>query len=236
MPPQKDDNVPKPDAVAVDEIAVTSSSVGDKDGTDEENVDIAEQEEENVTVGEDAEREDDVNVKVYPSYFRNAEAFPKYVRWGIPAFLIGTFILLVNADIASGVSAHYFLVQNGVVVEERDLLNVSVISSVKKLWHNGSYPLAIFISIASVAWPYLKLFLALYSWMRTYKNPRRQEQFVEVIDALGKWSFVDIITLVEIMVAFRSSVVLAPGVTLEIVIEAQCTYSNVYVDILRLLL
>ncbi len=143
-----------------------------------------------------------------------------------PHVLLGTFVLLVNANIGSGVLAQYILIQDGEIIEVRDIMNVSVISSVSKLWENGSFPLAIFIAIASIALPFLKLLLAAYSWMKTYKVPKCQERFVEIIDALAKWSFVDIMVLVEIMVAFRSTIVLARTVTLEIVIVAQCQYSN----------
>jgi hypothetical protein len=213
MPHQHDENTMAQYDSVVEEMSPTSN-VQCGDGIYEEDV-------------EDVEPEGDVNVYVHPSYFRNAEAFPKYVRWGIPTYLLATFILLVNADIGSGVSASYYLVEGGEVIEKRDLVNVSILTSVSKLWNTGSYALAIFVALTSVAWPYVKLLLAAYSWMRTYKVPQRQERFVEIIDALGKWSFVDIMVLVEIMVAFRSTIVLAPTVTLEIVITAQCTYSNV---------
>jgi len=100
-------------------------------------------------------------------------------------------------------------------------LNVSVLSSVGKLWNAESYPLAIFIAITSIGWPYIKLAIATYCWMMPYRNFRRRELLIEIIDAFGKWSFVDIMVLVEIMVAFRSTVPLGPDLSLEIVLVAQ---------------
>jgi len=155
------------------------------------------------------------------SHFRNVESFPCYVRFGIPFFLLCTFILLICADIGSGITAESIMMQDGQVVERNSILNVSVISSVGKLWNAESYPLAIFIAITSIGWPYIKLAIATYCWMMPYRSLRRRELMIEIIDAFGKWSFVDIMVLVEIMVAFRSTVPLGPDLSLEIVLVAQ---------------
>ncbi len=156
----------------------------------------------------------------HTSHIRN-EIHSPLVRWGVLLFLVGTFVLLVFADFGSGVTAESIFVEDGEIFERTTILNVSVVASVGKLWEAGSYPLAIFIAITSIGWPYIKLALATMAWVTPYANPRRREFFIEIIDALGKWSFVDIMVLVEIMVAFRSSQLLAPGLSLEIVIVAQ---------------
>jgi hypothetical protein len=156
----------------------------------------------------------------HASHLRN-DFHPPVVQWGILLFLLGTFVLLVFADFGSGVTAASYMMQDNAVRERNEILNVSVVSSVGKLWEARSYPLAVFIAITSIGWPYIKLILATVSWVTPYKNPRRREFFIEVIDALGKWSFVDIMVLVEIMVAFRSSVKLGANLSLDIVIVAQ---------------
>jgi len=169
------------------------------------------------TATEDASR---LPSERYESHIRN-EVHPIHVRWGILLFLLVTFVLLLFADFGSGVSADSIMMQEGVIVETFTILNLSVVSSVGKLWDAESYPLAIFIAITSIGWPYIKLALATVAWVTPYRNPRRRERLIEIIDALGKWSFVDIMVLVEIMVAFRSSLVLAPGLSLDVVIMAQ---------------
>jgi len=168
-----------------------------------------------------AAAEDEAAPERYISHLKNVDAFSWIIRWGILFFLFSTFVLLLNADIGSGVTADSVMMQDGEVQEVNQILNVSVISSVGKLWDAKSYPLAIFIAITSIGWPYIKLAMATFAWVMPYTNPRKRELLIEIIDALGKWSFVDIMVLVEIMVAFRSSVVLAPGLSLEIVIVAQ---------------
>merc|ERR1712238_348781 len=122
------------------------------------------------------------------SHFRNVESFPCYVRFGIPFFLLCTFILLICADIGSGITAESIMIQDGQVVERNSILNVSVISSVGKLWNAESYPLAIFIAITSIGWPYIKLAIATYCWMMPYRSLRRRELMIEII-VVAQWGF-----------------------------------------------
>ena len=142
--------------------------------------------------------------RIYVSHFRNEDVHSVYIRYGVPFYLLCALILLINADIGSGVSAEYILLRDGVVKEQQALLVASIFTSVKKLWENGSYPLAILVLLTSVIWPYVKLFVSFFVWFSPYERPRRRERLIEIMDVLGKWSFVDIIVLVQIMVAFRS--------------------------------
>jgi hypothetical protein len=141
--------------------------------------------------------------EIHVSHFRNSDAHSALVRFGVPLWTVATLVLLINSDIGSGVSADYILRGEEKIIEQDSLFVASIFSSVKELWINDSYPLAILIAVTSIAWPYIKLLLTFYAWFAPYKNPRGREWLVEVLDACGKWSFVDIIVLVEIMVAFR---------------------------------
>ena len=128
-----------------------------------------------------------------PSHFRNPD-IPRYLRYGVPVFFALTFALLLASDLGSGVAAYRQLTnpldpsQNSVAL----ILQASVFTSVAKLWGTGSYALTILIVIASISWPFVKILLSLYAWMIPFHTaPRRRERLLEVIDALGKWSFVD---------------------------------------------
>lgn len=149
------------------------------------------------------ETDEPVVPTTYCSHFRNTEAHPFYIRYGLPLFLVCSLAFLTVAHVGSGVSAEYILLRDGEIQEQRELLVASIFSSIRELWENGSYPLAILIVLTSVMWPYLNLLMSLYAWFAPYKRPRRWEFMIEVVDGLGKWSFVDIVVLVEIMVAFR---------------------------------
>jgi uncharacterized paraquat-inducible protein A len=125
---------------------------------------------------------------------------------------LGALSLLLASDIGSGVTAEYILIKpDGSIFQQRTLLTVSIFNSVKKLWEADSYALAILIAVTSIVWPYIKLILSLVSWVVPFKNIRRREHLLEVIDALGKWSFVDIFVLLIIMVAFRQTIAVGFG-------------------------
>jgi len=140
--------------------------------------------------------------KKYVSHFRN-DIHPVHVQYGVPLFLVLTLALLTWAYIGAGISAEYRLLKNDVVEEQQVLLRASIFTSVEELWKNKSYPLALLIVFTSIMWPYVKLFLSLALWFTPYERPRRRELLIEVMDAVGKWSFVDIVVLSQIMVAFR---------------------------------
>ena len=139
-------------------------------------------------------------------------AIPAFWRYGIVVYLLVIFCILVACDVGSGVSAEYVLLNpDGTIFKQRSLFHVSIFTSVKKLWNTGSYPLAIFIVLTSISWPFVKLGLSLFSWVTPFTNVKRRERLLEVIDMLGKWSFVDIFVLLIIMVAFRSNLELGFG-------------------------
>jgi Paraquat-inducible protein A len=140
------------------------------------------------------------------------EAIPVLWRYGIPLYLLATLSLLFVSHVGSGVSAKFILNKpDGSIFQEHTLLKVSIFTSVKKLWNTGSFPLAIWIALTSISWPYLKLALGMFAWVVPSRNHRQREQLLEVADVLGKWSFVDIFVLLIIMVAFRSSISLGFG-------------------------
>jgi Paraquat-inducible protein A len=144
------------------------------------------------------------------SHFRNPNLSPLY-RYGVVVYLLGTFALLLASDIASGVAAYRQLVNPSDPSQNSTgmILQASIFTSIPKLWNTGSYALTILIVIASVSWPFVKILLSLYAWCAPFANaPQRRERLLEVIDALGKWSFVDVVVFSEIVVAFHSTIYL----------------------------
>ena len=99
---------------------------------------------------------------------------------------------LLAADLSSGVVAMTQVIDgsDGSVYSERTILTVSVISSVSALWNANSQALAVFIALASVALPFIKLLLSLLAWVVPYRSLQKRERFLEIVDILGKWSFV----------------------------------------------
>ena len=62
-----------------------------------------------------------------------------YMRYGIPVVLIATFTLLLASDIGVGASAHVEMsTSSGKIISSKTNLEISVFSSVKKLWENDA--------------------------------------------------------------------------------------------------
>eukprot|EP00956_Cyclotella_meneghiniana_P005948 scaffold7775_cov61-Cyclotella_meneghiniana.AAC.19 len=137
-----------------------------------------------------------------------------YMRYGIPVVLIGTFTLLLASDIGVGASAHVEMsTSSGKIISSKTNLEISVFSSVKKLWENDA------VSERRL-WPYVKLAMTLYAWVTPfdYGCRRRQlesdptvfmakrEKMLFWLDVMGKFAFVDSFVLIVLMVVFRATV------------------------------
>jgi hypothetical protein len=133
-------------------------------------------------------------------HFRNKE-LSIYWRYGVPVSIILLIALFLASHIGSGIKAVRTFEPNSPLLDpQTDTLFVaSIFTSVRSLWDTGSKGLAILVCITSISWPYIKLLLSLFAWMVPYKHPRRRERLIEVLDAFGKWSFVDIIVFTEIV-------------------------------------
>ena len=152
-------------------------------------------------------------------------------RYGMLVYLLGTLALLLASDIGSGIQAITVTIPAASDVwsqpQETILADESIFSSVRQLWDQGSIPLAIFIGITSIAWPYVKMLLTIYAWVAPFDVPRRssstsseptepvkqswcsrkctctRERLIEILDLLGKWSFADVLVFCQLVVAFR---------------------------------
>ena len=158
------------------------------------------------------------------AHFRNQD-IPSYWRMGIPVYFLLVLGLLVASDVGSGVVAisRTTPAPNDTFNKpvEQVLLEASVFSSIKELWKTGSYALTVFVVLMSVSWPYFKIGLSLYAWMMPIHNLQRRSRLLTALEALGKWAFVDVVVFLEIVVAFRSTIPLSGGVTLDVWILPQ---------------
>jgi hypothetical protein len=146
------------------------------------------------------------NLRALPSHFQRTDLSPWW-RYGMPVYILSTLTLLLASDIGSGIRAilvtflapkdRWSTVTTTVIFDE------SIFTSVGQLWNTQSYALAIFIAVCSIAWPYIKLLLSLYTWITPIRNPARREKLLEILDFLGKWSFADVFVFCKILVAFR---------------------------------
>lgn len=73
------------------------------------------------------------------------------------------------------------------------------------MWSNDARELAVFLALFSGIWPYLKQLCTMFLWIAPTKwvSVSKRETMLIRLDILGKWSFVDIFTLIMSLVGFR---------------------------------
>ncbi len=84
----------------------------------------------------------------------------------------------------------------------------SMAKSTIEMWNAGAKSLAILIVMFSGVWPYTKQLVTLVVWFLPTKrvSSDRRGKILNWLDALGKWSMVDIFVLLMTLASFRLSV------------------------------
>lgn len=80
----------------------------------------------------------------------------------------------------------------------------TMFAGVKLLWQGGLYALAALVVAFSVVFPFAKLATITWVWLRGREHPERAVRLLHLVEALGKWSMLDIF-LVALMIALTSS-------------------------------
>jgi hypothetical protein len=158
------------------------------------------------------------SVRLPKPHVFNSDYHSPFVRYGVPIFLVATFALLMASDIGVGASAHVDTSINGKVMSSKTNLEISVFTSIGRLWEHEAYALAVLIVCTSISWPYVKLAMTLYAWIapfdvgcrRRHQNPAvflaERERTLFWLDVLGKFAFVDSFVLIVLMVVFRATI------------------------------
>lgn len=128
-------------------------------------------------------------------------------RYGIPFAILANIVLFIASN--TGLGAGVFVVVNPNDGQEPlrtpSLFSFTLANSVRDMWEAKVYALSLLIAVFSGMWPYLKLLLMLFCWIvpERYLSVPRRENFLQALDALGKWSLIDTYVLTMMMVAFR---------------------------------
>ena len=94
----------------------------------------------------------------------------------------------------------------------------TILSGVEALWHGGMYPLALLVFFASIAVPMLKLIglsaLVASVKLRSRWRPQDRTRFYRVVEAVGRWSMIDIfvLSLLVALVKLGSIATIEPGI------------------------
>ncbi|CAK9071830.1 Intermembrane transport protein PqiA [Durusdinium trenchii] len=85
------------------------------------------------------------------------------------------------------------------------LVPFTLASTINDTWNSGAWPLALLIVIASCMWPVVKNLMLLFFWFApaTVCSVEKRHRILEILDLLGKWSFLDVYVIVVTLAALR---------------------------------
>ena len=134
---------------------------------------------------------------------------PWLARYFVPLIILGNVGFFLSGHLSLGATVNIEARFAGQELTIDKFFEFSMAKSSVDIWNAGGRELTIMILIFSGIWPYTKQFITLFLWFappRTVSVQRRGSIFLW-LDALAKWSMVDIFVLVVSVAAFRVSIV-----------------------------
>ena len=133
------------------------------------------------------------------------ETTPDSARYLMPALIGLTICVFLTGNITLGASVQALVHLAGGDVTFNNVYTYNLASTVTDTWNGNAQALAAIVSLTSGVWPYLKLFLLLFTWFADdcVLPAERRGTVLRTIDFLGKWSLVDDFLQVMMMVAFE---------------------------------
>ena len=122
-------------------------------------------------------------------------------------FLISGLIFYIPANIYPVLATSKF----------SNTIGSTIFGGMIELWHNGEYPVAIIIFLASIMIPILKFIILIYLLIsikyRLYKNKEDKVRLYYLIEYSGPWSLIDVFVVIILagLIHFKS-VSIIPGV------------------------
>ncbi|CAE6961358.1 ytlA [Symbiodinium sp. CCMP2592] len=124
------------------------------------------------------------------------------LRCGILSGIAGTTLLFVYASVTPGILLSGSFTASGGSSDTRHMASLSMDNSLVQTWSVGSYFVFCAMLIFSVVWPYIKLLMMLYVWVRPIEQQTLGPLLV-FLDQIGKWSLMDNIILFLFVVFFH---------------------------------
>jgi len=134
---------------------------------------------------------------------------PQISRFVVPFILVLNIVALVIAIVFS--EAANLLVDVtflGSTTRGVALVPFTLASTINDTWNSGAWPVSVLVAVASCMWPVAKNAILLVFWFLpgTIVNPRTRHDILELLDVLGKWSFLDVYVIVFALAALRTTV------------------------------
>jgi paraquat-inducible protein A len=117
--------------------------------------------------------------------------------------LLGPLIALAGVLLVAGWLLPIMTVERFVFLSQR----VSILDGAAELWEAGRYGLFAILVGFSIAFPAFKLIVAGYLWFAGGLTDAARRRLLGVLDALGRWSMLDVFVVAVIVVAAQLSIV-----------------------------
>jgi len=122
-------------------------------------------------------------------------------------FLISGFIFYIPANIYPVLATSKF----------SSTVGSTIFGGMLELWHDGEYPVAIIIFLASIMIPIIKFFILIYLIIsikfKLYKNKEDKIRLYHLIEFSGPWSLIDVFVVIILagLIHFKN-VSIIPGI------------------------
>jgi hypothetical protein len=145
---------------------------------------------------------------------------PLFVRILFPFAVLANMAVFLMANVRVGTSVMVEIDIGSITIDPPSIFDFTLANTVTDMWEAGVYPLSILIAFFSGAWPYIKLAGMFGSWFTpsSVVSVKRREWCLEWLDILGKWSLLDAYVMVMMMVAFHVELIIAPGLTVTVIV------------------
>ena len=133
---------------------------------------------------------------------------PVFLRFFVPIVILGNIALFLSGHLSLGGTVNLSGSFGGTPFDVDGFFEFSMAKSTIEMWNAGAKSLAILIVIFSGVWPYTKQLVTLVIWFlpTTRVSSDRRGKVLSWLDALGKWSMVDVFVLLMTLASFRLSV------------------------------
>ena len=140
------------------------------------------------------------------SLFSSPEV-PILVRFAMPLIILGNIGLFLSGHLSNAASVTVFVSFAGDSFYQEDFFTFSIAKGTVNIWKGGGRELAVLILMFSGVWPYTKQIVSFVCWFlpTNMLSTKRRGSIYRWLDALAKWSMIDIFTILISLVAFRIS-------------------------------
>jgi hypothetical protein len=141
------------------------------------------------------------------SLFRSPQ-IPRWVRLIMPVVILGNIGFFLSGHLSLGATVNIEATLADQSFTVANFFEFSMAFSIVEIWNAGGKELAIMILLFSGVWPYTKQVITLTLWFLppTRVSVSKRGSTFLWLDALAKWSMVDIFVLVITVAGFRVSV------------------------------